>query len=225
MFIYEVTMPLAPAKVLRALQGMESEIVGQRLDKYNLTSIVQDALEPFRVEVEFINTPNVGKNEINMNAGYSQEVDKWKDQDMYATSLDLLFNNRQRTFSFSKEGFDELVVRINDAIGHERIHQKQARKRKLQHPGSEYIGPGKGRAERDYLGKPDEVEAFSYNIASELLRRHDKETIINAFRTGDLSILKDSINFIAYLSSFEDTDNKTMRKLINKILKYTEQLS
>ena len=218
-------MPLAPAKVLRALQGMESEIVGQRLDKYNLTSIVQDALEPFRVEVEFINTPNVGKNEINMNAGYSQEVDKWKDQDMYATSLDLLFNNRQRTFSFSKEGFDELVVRINDAIGHERIHQKQARKRKLQHPGSEYIGPGKGRAERDYLGKPDEVEAFSYNIASELLRRHDKETIINAFRTGDLSILKDSINFIAYLSSFEDTDNKTMRKLINKILKYTEQLS
>ena len=224
MFIYEVTMPLAPAKVLRALQGMESEIVGQRLDKYNLTSIVQDALEPFRVEVEFINTPNVGKDEINMNAGYSQEVDKWKDPDMYATSLDLLFNNRQRTFSFSKEGFDELVVRINDAIGHERIHQKQARKRKLQHPGSEYIGPGKGRAERDYLGKPDEVEAFSYNIASELLRRHDKETIINAFRTGDLSILKDSINFVAYLASFEDTDNKTMRKLINKVLKYIESI-
>ena len=224
MFIYEVTLPPTPTKVLRALQGMELEIVGQRLDKYNLTSIVQDALEPFRVEVEFINTPNVGKDEINMNAGYSQEVDKWKDPDMYATSLDLLFNNRQRTFSFSKEGFDELIVRINDAIGHERIHQKQARKRKLQHPGSEYIGPGKGRAERDYLGKPDEVEAFSYNIASELLRQHDKDTIIHAFRTGDLSILKDSINFVAYLASFEDTDNKTMRKLINKILKYIEQL-
>ena len=137
----------------------------------------------------------------------------------------MLFNNRQRTYSFSKEGFDELVIRINDAIGHERIHQRQARKRKLQHPGSEYIGPEKGKAERDYLGKPDEVEAFSYNIASELLRRHDKETIINAFRTGDLSILKDSINFVAYLSSFEDTDNKTMRNLINKILKYIEELS
>ena len=82
----------------------------------------------------------------------------------------------------------------------------------------------KDKAERDYLGQPDEVEAFSYNIASELLRRHDKETIINAFRTGDLSILKDSVNFVAYLSSFEDTDNKTMRNLINKILKYLENL-
>ena len=225
MFIYEVTKPFAHTKVLLALQGMEPEIVGQRLDKYKLTSIVQDALEPFRVEVEFTNTPRVPKDEINMNAGYSQEVDKWQDPDHYATNLDLLFNNRQRTYSFSKEGYDELVHRINDAIGHERIHQGQARKRKLQHPGSEYTGPGKGKAERDYLGKPDEVEAFSYNIASELLRRHDKETITNAFRTGDLSILKDSINFIAYLSSFEDTDNKTMRKLINKILKYTEQLS
>ena len=225
MFINEVTKPYAHAKVLSALQSMEPEIVGKRLDKYKLTSIVQGALEPFKVEVEFENTPNVPKDEINMNAGYSQDVDKWKDPDIYPTNLDLLFNNRQRTYSFSKEGFDELVIRINDAIGHERIHQRQARKRKLQHPGSEYIGPEKGKAERDYLGKPDEVEAFSYNIASELLRRHDKETIINAFRTGDLSILKDSINFVAYLASFEDTDNKTMRNLINKILKYIEELS
>ena len=224
MFIYEVTKPYAHKKLLASLKSMEPEIVGQRLDKYKLTSIVQDALEPYRVEVEFTNTSNVPKDEINMNAGYSQSVDKWNDPDHYATNLDLLFNNRQRTYSFSKEGFDELVVRINDAIGHERIHQRQARKRKLRHPGSEYTGPEKGKAERDYLGKPDEVEAFSYNIASELLRRHDKETIINAFRTGDLSILKDSVNFVAYLSSFEDTDNKTMRNLINKILKYLENL-
>ena len=222
--MFEVTKPSARNKVLLTLQGMEPEIVGKRLDKYKLTSIIQDALEPFRVEVEFINTSKVPKDEINMNAGYSQEVDKWKDPDIYATNLDLLFNNRQRIFNFSKKGFDELVARLNDAIGHERIHQSQARKRKLRHPGSEYIGPGKGRAERDYLGKPDEVEAFSYNIASELLRQHDKDTIIHAFRTGDLSILKDSINFVAYLASFEDTDNKTMRKLINKILKYIEQL-
>ena len=224
MFINEVSKPYAHRRLLASLKKMEPEIVGQRLDKYKLTSIVQDALEPYKVDVEFTNTSNVPKDEINMNAGYSQEVDQWKDPDMYATNLDLLFNNRQRTYSFSKDGFDELVNRINDAIGHERIHQKQARKRKLQHPGSEYIGPGKGKAERDYLGKPDEVEAFSYNIASELLRRHDKETIINAFRTGDLSILKDSINFVAYLSSFEDTDNKTMRKLINKVLKYIESI-
>jgi len=224
MFIYEVTKPYAHKKLLASLKSMEPKIVGQRLDKYKLTSIIQDALEQYRVEVEFTNTSNVPKDEINMNAGYSQSVDKWNDPDHYATNLDLLFNNRQRTYSFSKEGFDELVIRINDAIGHERIHQRQARKRKLRHPGSEYTGPEKGKAERDYLGKPDEVEAFSYNIASELLRRHDKETIINAFRTGDLSILKDSINFVAYLSSFEDTDNKTMRKLINKILKYIENL-
>jgi len=224
MFIYEVTKPYAHNKLLASLKSMEPEIVGQRLDKYKLTSIVQDALDHFKVEVEFQNTPNVPKDEINMNAGYSQGIDKWNDPDHYATNLDLLFNNRQRTYSFSKEGFDELVVRINDAIGHERIHQRQARKRKLRHPGSEYTGPEKGKAERDYLGKPDEVEAFSYNIASELLRRHDKETIIDAFRTGDLSILKDSINFVAYLSSFEDTDNKTMRNLINKILKYIEHL-
>ena len=224
MFICEVTKPYAHKKLLASLKSMEPEIVGQRLDKYKLTSIIQDTLDQFKVEVEFQNTPNVPKDEINMNAGYSQGIDKWNDPDVYATNLDLLFNDKQRTYSFSKEGFDELVVRINDAIGHERIHQRQARKRKFKVQGTPYKGPGKDKAERDYLGQPDEVEAFSYNIASELLRRHDKETIINAFRTGDLSILKDSVNFVAYLSSFEDTDNKTMRNLINKILKYLENL-
>jgi len=219
-----ITKPYAYKKLRSYLEAMEPDIVGQRLDKYKLVSLIADALDILRVEVDFENTPNVSVDEINMNAGYSQGIDKWKDPDIYPTSLTLLLNNKQRTYNFSKEGFDELVNRISDAIGHERIHQGQARKRKLQHPGSEYTGPGKDKTERDYLGKPDEVEAFSYNIASELLRRHDKETIINAFRQGDLSILKDSINFVAYLASFEDTDNKTMRNLINKIIKYIEHL-
>jgi hypothetical protein len=219
-----ITRPYAYKKLRSKLEAMEPDIVGQRLDKYKLVSLIADALDILRVEVDFENTPNVSADEINMNAGYSQGIDKWKDPDIYPTSLTLLLNNKQRTYNFSKEGFDELVNRISDAIGHERIHQGQARKRKLQHPGSEYTGPGKDKEERGYLGKPDEVEAFSYNIASELLRRHDKETIINAFRQGDLSILKDSINFVAYLASFEDTDNKTMRNLINKIIKYIEHL-
>jgi len=220
-----ITRPYAYKKLRSKLEAMEPDIVGQRLDKYKLVSLIDDVLDILRIEVNFENTPNVLANEINMNAGYSQGIDKWKDPDIYPTSLTLLLNNKQRTYSFSKEGFDELVNRISDAIGHERIHQGQARKRKLQHPGSEYTGPEKDKAERNYLGKPDEVEAFSYNIASELLRWHDKETIINAFRKGDLSILKDSINFVAYLASFEDTDNKTMRNLINKILKYIEHLN
>lgn len=220
-----ITRPYAYKKLRSYLEAMEPDIVGQRLDKYKLVSLIADALDILRVEVDFENTPNVSVDEINMNAGYSQGIDKWKDPDIYPTSLTLLLNNKQRTYNFSKEGFDELVNRISDAIGHERIHQGQARKRKLQHPGSEYTGPGKDKEERGYLGKPDEVEAFSYNIASELLRRHDKETIINAFRQGDLSILKDSINFVAYLASFEDTDNKTMRNLINKIIKYIEHLN
>tara|TARA_B100000809_G_scaffold51322_1_gene46501 strand:- start:97 stop:762 length:666 start_codon:yes stop_codon:yes gene_type:complete len=220
-----ITRPYAYKKLRSKLEAMEPDIVGQRLDKYKLVSLIADVLDILRIEVNFENTPNVSVDEINMNAGYSQGIDKWKDPDIYPTSLTLLLNNKQRTYNFSKEGFDELVNRISDAIGHERIHQGQARKRKLQHPGSEYTGPGKDKEERGYLGKPDEVEAFSYNIASELLRRHDKETIINAFRQGDLSILKDSINFVAYLASFEDTDNKTMRNLINKIIKYIEHLN
>jgi hypothetical protein len=220
-----ITRPYAYKKLRSKLEAMEPDIVGQRLDKYKLVSLIADVLDILRIEVNFENTPNVSVDEINMNAGYSQGIDKWKDPDIYPTSLTLLLNNKQRTYNFSKEGFDELVNRISDAISHERIHQGQARKRKLQHPGSEYTGPGKDKEERGYLGKPDEVEAFSYNIASELLRRHDKETIINAFRQGDLSILKDSINFVAYLASFEDTDNKTMRNLINKIIKYIEHLN
>ena len=77
MFICEVTKPYAHKKLLASLKSMEPEIVGQRLDKYKLTSIIQDTLDQFKVEVEFQNTPNVPKDEINMNAGYSQGIDAW----------------------------------------------------------------------------------------------------------------------------------------------------
>ena len=116
MFICEVTKPYAHKKLLASLKSMEPEIVGQRLDKYKLTSIIQDTLDQFKVEVEFQNTPNVPKDEINMNAGYSQGIDAWNDPDIYATNLDLLFNDKQRTYSFSKEGFDELVIKIHQFI-------------------------------------------------------------------------------------------------------------
>ena len=75
-----------------------------------------------------------------------------------------------------------------------------------------------------YLGHPDELEAHAYNIAQELLHKYDKDTIINAFRTGNLDILKDSPNLQAYLYSFETSDDPIIRKLIKFIFKYIDKL-
>ena len=117
MIVCEVTKPYAYKKLRAYLEAMEPDIVGQRLDKYKLVSLIDNALDILRVEVDFENTSRVPKDEINMNAGYSQGIDKWKDPDIYPTTLTLLFNNKQRTYSFSKEGFDKAEFESQDKQG------------------------------------------------------------------------------------------------------------
>ena len=131
--------------------------------------------------------------------------------------------NKEKKIILLDDGFDEYVKRILDSLGHELIHRGQARKRRYKQQRG-YKGPGKDKAERRYLGHPDELEAHAYNIAQELLHKHDKDTIIDAFRKGDLNILKDSPNWQAYLYSFETSDDPVVRKLIKFIFKYINKL-
>jgi len=223
MLINEITKLPSLQKYKDALLSVKNEIVGYKLTPEKLGAILQGSLEDFAVNVEVERTENLKPDEQNLNAYYSQDIDKDKDDPNASVELELLFSNKEKKFTITDEGFDEYIRRIIDALGHELIHRGQARKRRYKQQRG-YKGPGKDKAERKYLGHPDELEAHAYNIAQELLHKYDKDTIINAFRTGNLDILKDSPNWQAYLFSFDTSDDPIVRKLIKFIFKYIDKL-
>ena len=223
MLINEITKLPPLQKYKDALLSVKNEIVGYKLTPEKLGAILQAPLEDFANNVEVTRTENLNPGEQNLNAFYSQDIDKDPEIPNAPVELELLFSNKEKKIILLDDGFDEYIRRILDSLGHELIHRGQARKRRYKHQRG-YKGPGKDKAERRYLGHPDELEAHAYNIAQELLHKHDKDTIIDAFRRGDLSILKDSPNWQAYLYSFETSDDPIIRKLIKFIVKYIDRL-
>ena len=223
MLINEITKLPPLQKYKDALLSVKNGIVGYKLTPEKLGAILQGPLEDFAINVEVTRTENLNPGEQNLNAFYSQDIDKDKDDPNAPVELELLFSNKEKKIILLDDGFDEYVRRILDSLGHELIHRGQARKRKYKQQRGFKV-PCKDKAERKYLGHPDELEAHDYNIAQELLHKHDKDTIIDAFRRGDLSILKDSPNWQAYLYSFETSDDPIIRKLIKFIVKYIDRL-
>jgi len=223
MLINEITILPPLQKYKAALLSVKNEIIGYKLTPEKLGAILQGPLEDFASNVEVTRTENLNPGEQNLNAFYSQDIDKDKDDPNAPVELELLFSNKEKKIVLADEGVDEYIRRILDSLGHELIHRGQARKRKYKQQ-REYKGPGKDKAERRYLGHPDELEAHAYNIAQELLYKYDKDTIIDAFRKGDLNILKDSPNWQAYLFSFDTSDNPVVKKLIKFIFKYIDKL-
>ena len=85
----------------------------------------------------------------------------------------------------------------------------------------------KVRRTREYLGNDDEIEAYAKNIASELIRKTDKETALTLLRmAGKTAQYREkknllSPNLFAYFSVFGfDSTHPVLRKLLKKIWVY-----
>ena len=118
MLINEITKLPPLQKYKDALLSVKNEIVGYKLTPEKLGAILQGSLEDFAVNVEVERTENLKPDEQNLNAYYSQDIDKDKDDPNATVELELLFSNKEKKFTITDEGFDEYIRRIIDALGH-----------------------------------------------------------------------------------------------------------
>ena len=88
----------------------------------------------------------------------------------------------------------------------------------------------KVRRTREYLGNDDEIEAYAKNIASELIRKSDKETALTLLRmAGKTAQYREkknllSPNLFGYFAAFDfDTGHPVIKKLLKKIFFYLER--
>ena len=80
--------------------------------------------------------------------------------------------------------------------------------------------------ERGYLSSPDEINAYAYNIANELLEKNALPVVLQKLnRLKDISI-EDSLNLWAYVNAFEkNTNHPVLKRLIKKVYKSLLDLS
>jgi hypothetical protein len=79
---------------------------------------------------------------------------------------------------------------------------------------------------RWYLSSPDEINAYAYNIANELLDRNSYTQVIEKLnKVRDIAI-EDSVNLWAYVNAFsKDVNHPVLKRLIKKVYKSLDYLN
>lgn len=69
-----------------------------------------------------------------------------------------------------------------------------------------------------YLGSTDEIYAYAYNIAHELLDKADLQTCLKKLEAPSKIKIEDSINLYAYVNTFsKDVEHPVLKRLIKRI--------
>lgn len=216
--------------------SVDREILAQMV-RFSEPSIVGKSLQPIEFAKKLRTIFRLFEVPINVRCIYHKQTAPsavWvggmyrADQDICSNNYITIitqFNNRNSPVKINKLMFRRLCSNIADTILHEVIHTRQYRRRNYKDiPGyTSTAQSGKKRVEQTYLGHPDEIDAYSFNIACQLSDKFnaDRKKIIKYLDTdlNDRRIKKDSYKM--YLEAFDFNYKHTViKKLKKKVVNY-----
>ena len=202
----------------------EPTIVGMSLQPTDISKKIKKIFKFFDLPVKIrtiynqITTPNT----VWVGGLYDSNLDEES-----KTSITVItqFNNKNKDVVLNKCMFNRMCYAIADTILHEIIHVRQYRRRSYKViPG--YLSTassGKKHTQQEYLGHPDEIDAYSFNIACQLIERFgDNDNLISKYLNADFTdkrLRKDTYKM--YLQAFDHNHKHTViRRLKKKIVYY-----
>jgi hypothetical protein len=168
----------------------------------------------FRVSVLHAQAWEVEPTELNLNAFYDPERDE---RQRPSIELILVTNPNDTHLILDQDLWNLFVNRLADSLAHELIHMYQARSRNflfVEYQRHRTIALDENLV---YLSDPDEIDAYAYNIATEL--REHPNPLSKLTNPAAVSV-NDSINLWAYIQAFnKDITHPTIKQLLKKIYK------
>lgn len=218
-------------QVLEIMEELRPDIVNQFLTTEELVfNYGRFVGTRFNVDVKHAETAQVEPNDIELNGYYDGGLDEFGD---IPIELYLITNPMVEISLIDDNQFDLISRKIADTLSHEVIHMKQYRARDfLEVDTVDYYEIPEDDFEEDeedsrsYLSHPDEINAYAYNIANELLDKNDYSQVIEKLnKVSDIQI-EDSVNLWAYIRAFDkNTSHPVIRKLIKQVYKSVVDLS
>jgi len=147
------------------------------------------------------------------NGYYDPEDDRENDQHIEL----VITHNFPKDFKWYPKQSKELLIQVFDTVVHELRHERQYRARKFRG------GVDRGTGHTEYLADPDEIDAYSITIATELCRSLGKTRALRYMHNSDtLSRFKLNKVFVSsalsmYKGSFPNPDDPVMKKLLKKV--------
>jgi hypothetical protein len=163
---------------------------------------------------------NLEPNDFSIGAEYDPDLDQ---QHKKQIIINLFINHPKNTpWKITNDTADRFAVEMVEALVHEYQHQHQYRSRRYrlhrEHYVSEHSDP-EIKNEQEYLGNPDEIDAYATNIAARIwVMNYGLNT--NVF---DAVSVCDSFDLRNYFKTF-GTEHKIVTELLEKIRTNLQQL-
>lgn len=176
-----------------------------------LSALFRNAVKNPIIRIFTKRTQLVLNNQVCVGGLYDAEEDRLGNP---CVEVYLLYNPDQQHVTLTKAQWQRLCFDIAECIGHELVHRAQAKRRKYK-LARDYRSKDHcnlKREEQEYLGSPDEIEAYGFSIAAELAAMHGSFNI-------DSPHMDNIVMWKVYQSTF-DTDQSVVLKLQHQISKY-----
>jgi len=164
----------------------------------------------------------VDNNCIWIGGAYYSELDKEKQKSI---ELVLVYKSNADTIKITPRNFHRSCLSITNTIMHELIHMRQYRRRKFKQLPS-YNSTAEKTAQREeqtYLGCPDEIDAYGFNIACELLWKfkNDTDKVIEYLNENQTGKRRRHNSWRMYLKAFNhDHEHPIIKRVKQKVVRY-----
>lgn len=198
------------------MSSVKHQIIDTPLDKDDLSLIIGKVLaKHFNADVLQADADEVDQGDMNMNACY----DPGRDEDgLSCIEITLVYSPFDEFIIFDEDGFNSLTNRLADAVAHEQIHRHQYRSRDWLDTDDMPEGDDDIEIAQYYLSSKDEIDAYSHNIANELLDTLGLNQALTKLTNPRKIQLEDSVNLWVYLITFGmDIKNPVIKRLLKKV--------
>jgi hypothetical protein len=142
--------------------------------------------------------------------------------------LVFVYNTFQDTLNMPTARYRRMCGAMADTILHEMIHMRQYRRRKFKILPDYASSAEKTekREEQEYLGGSDEIDAYGFNIACELMDKFggDSKQVIRYLNEDQKGLRRRHNSWRMYLKAFDhDHDHPIIKRTKKKVIKYLPQ--
>lgn len=221
----QLAEPMTRRQMALLMDTIRDQIVGIPRKKEELSQIVGELLSVhLNADVMQSEAKEVDLGDMNMNACYDPELDSMARP---CIEITLVYNPLESMIIFDDEGFGNLTRRLADALAHEQIHKYQHRERFWDSWPVDYEDDEDDIiVAQKYLGHKDEIDAYSHNIANELLDYTDYQNVLTLLAKPTIIKLEQSVNLWVYVNTFgRDATHPVIKRLLKKIIKRLPDLN
>jgi len=214
---------LERAKIIEGLYSLAPRITDKTISAYEFHKTVTNYLKRTYPVKTSISWDEKIKSHITFVGGaYYSDYDE---EDKKCIEITFVYHPIHDDFKITKKRFKGICGTIADTLLHEIIHMRQYRRRGFKSlPNyASTAASTKLREEQAYLGCTDEIDAYGFNIACELLEKYksDQRLVIKHLDLDLSKCRKNGGSWKMYLKAFgHDHNHEIIKRVKKKVIRY-----